>query len=166
MRKCHVCKVILLNPEPWRWRCKECGRLQAAEARKRDPEKYNRHAREYARRNGKRLRWELKLELIEEYGGKCACCGEASPEFLTIDHIDGSGAEHRRQIKTMGTGVKFYGWLKARNWPKDNYRLLCFNCNAARHLFKVCPHQRVWQEHELRQAKEEAKELANTLGWK
>jgi ssDNA-binding Zn-finger/Zn-ribbon topoisomerase 1 len=35
----------------------------------------------------------FKSAVMKEYGGKCICCGESNIVFLTIDHIDGSGAK-------------------------------------------------------------------------
>jgi 5-methylcytosine-specific restriction endonuclease McrA len=77
-----------------------------------------------------------KLEGIAAYGGKCACCGESRIEFLTLDHIHGRASEPRRI-----TGLKAWARLKARGWPKDNYQLLCFNCNWAKGAYGHCPHQ-------------------------
>lgn len=81
----------------------------------------------------------LKAEIIEAYGGKCVCCGETTFEFLSIDHINGKGNEHRRQLKSEGIGL--YNWLKKHTFPKDNYQLLCYNCNMAKSLYGICPHQ-------------------------
>jgi predicted restriction endonuclease len=83
-------------------------------------------------------RRQLKQAVLAEYGGQCACCGEDTPEFLSVDHVDNSGAEHRRKIGRSG----LYWWLKKHNYPKDNFRLLCFNCNCARDKFGVCPHEK------------------------
>ena len=69
-------------------------------------------------------------ERFANYGYVCACCGEARPLFLNIDHIDGTGSVHREQFKGSGTG--FFGWLKANNYPKDNFQLLCSNCNFSK----------------------------------
>ena len=72
---------------------------------------------------------QTKLEIIEAYGGRCALCGESHWEFLTIDHINGGGAVHRR---TTGGGAGLYRMLKKYGWPKDDYRLLCSNCNCSK----------------------------------
>jgi len=77
-----------------------------------------------------------RLEGIAAYGGKCACCGESQIEFLTLDHINGRGDEPQRI-----TGQKAWARLKARGWPKDNFQLLCFNCNCAKGVYGRCPHQ-------------------------
>ncbi len=81
----------------------------------------------------------LKKEIIKEYGGKCTCCGEDTPEFLSIDHINNNGKEHREKI---GSGNSLYRWLRKLNYPKNNYQLLCFNCNMAKGFFGICPHQK------------------------
>jgi 5-methylcytosine-specific restriction endonuclease McrA len=77
-----------------------------------------------------------KLEGIAAYGGKCACCGETRVEFLTLDHIHGREGEPYRI-----TGQKAWARLKSRGWPKDNYQLLCFNCNCAKGIYGQCPHK-------------------------
>ena len=79
-----------------------------------------------------------KRDVIEAYGGKCSCCGEAEPRFLTIDHINGDGRQHRREV---GRGYKLYDWLTRQGYPRDGFRLLCFNCNCARGQFGTCPHE-------------------------
>jgi len=70
-----------------------------------------------------------KLEYIDEYGGKCIICGEDRWEFLTVDHVNGNGSRHRKLLGNR-SGTVFYAWLKQQGWPKDDYRLLCFNCNC------------------------------------
>ena len=85
----------------------------------------------------------LKEQTIVEYGGKCACCGDKNIIFLTVDHINGNGSEHRKSIQSnyKMTGTNFYRWLRKHNYPKDNYQILCFNCNFAKHTLGICPHQ-------------------------
>lgn len=88
----------------------------------------------------------LKRETMDAYGGKCSCCGEDNLEFLSIDHIRGDGAEHRRRNfgRNCGAGgATFYRWLKKQGYPQDNYRCLCANCNlSARFGGGICVHQR------------------------
>lgn len=81
---------------------------------------------------------QLKALVLREYGGACACCSETAPEFLTIDHIAGNGALQRRTLKHKS----IYRWLKRQGFPKDNFQLLCYNCNCAKGVGKVCPHKR------------------------
>ena len=90
----------------------------------------NRRSRERA--------WMLKLEMVAAYGGRCVCCGETEPIFLAIDHINGGGKSDR--LRGHG-GFHFYAKLKKLGWPKDEYRLLCHNCNMAIGMFGFCPHQ-------------------------
>ena len=85
----------------------------------------------------------LKDEVISAYGGKCACCKEFLREFLTIDHPENNGAEHRRFLR-IHAGGSFYKWLKANKFPKE-YRVLCFNCNFSMGRFGYCPHGKVRQ---------------------
>lgn len=66
---------------------------------------------------------------------ECECCGEKSVEFLSIDHIDGGGTKHRKQI---GRG-NLYNWLVKNNFP-EGYRVLCHNCNQAIGMYGKCPH--------------------------
>lgn len=108
--------------------------------------KYRAKHKKYYSDLQKQQRRRLKLELINEYGGKCECCGETHIEFLSIDHVYNNGADHRREIhKQYGTkkrgGTAIYKWLRANSYPKDGYRVLCFNCNAAHGFYGYCPHK-------------------------
>jgi hypothetical protein len=44
---------------------------------------------------------------------------------LTIDHINGGGSEHRREMRKKGN--TFYNWLKKNYYP-NGYQCLCVNC--------------------------------------
>ena len=75
---------------------------------------------------------ELKAEVIARYGGQCACCGEASLCFLTIDHVHNDGNEHRGSQGRM-KGASIYRWLKTEGFPQDGrFQVLCYNCNCAK----------------------------------
>lgn len=78
-----------------------------------------------------------KLRTIAAYGGFCACCKITEIEFLTIDHINGNGKSHRQEV---GSGTAMYRWLEKRDYPKDNFRILCMNCNWASRGGSDCPH--------------------------
>jgi hypothetical protein len=92
---------------------------------------------------GRLLRIELKQEVINHYGGKCACCGITELKFLTIDHSDGrgSGAKHRKEADNIAGG-EMHLWLKKNNFP-SNFRILCWNCNLSIGLRGYCPHERI-----------------------
>lgn len=81
---------------------------------------------------------QLKAEVMEAYGGKCECCGEDHIEFLTIDHVNGDGAEHR---SALGKGRRVYADIKRQGFPKDKYRCLCLNCNISLGFYGYCPHK-------------------------
>ena len=89
-------------------------------------------------RRTSRYRRKLKLEILNYYGKICACCGESAIEFLTIDHIDGGGTVHRKQMQRYG--CNFYVWLIMQGFPKG-YRILCFNCNCSLGYLDYCPHK-------------------------
>lgn len=103
-----------------RFECRSCDNARWRQSR-------NASAR---RRNG-----ELKKAALEQYGGKCACCGEGHEVFLTIDHVSDNGAEHRRSM----TEASVYRWLKNAGYPQEGFQVLCFNCNWAK-SHGGCPH--------------------------
>jgi hypothetical protein len=77
---------------------------------------------------------------LRHYGGDpphCACCGEATDEFLCLDHINGNGAAHRRAVGTKN----MYRWANQHGFP-DGFQVLCHNCNCAKGFYGICPHQR------------------------
>lgn len=84
-------------------------------------------------------RWKLRMEIIEAYGGRCVCCRESTPEFLQIDHIHDDGAKMRNEQKEQ-VGGALYRKLRSLGFPKENYQLLCANCNSAKSFFSICPH--------------------------
>jgi len=76
--------------------------------------------------------------VMAHYGGRCACCGEDRLQFLTIDHINGGGTKHRKEIGHGGHAV--YRWLIRNDFPPD-FQVLCFNCNDGRQVNGgICPH--------------------------
>jgi hypothetical protein len=92
-----------------------------------------------------RDRWkQIRIEVLNHYGNKCACCGETTPEFLSIDHINGGGNGHRKALEENGVkkhhGSGFYKWLIDNNYP-DGFQLLCHNCNFAKGHYGKCPHE-------------------------
>jgi hypothetical protein len=74
-------------------------------------------------------RFQLKLEVLDAYGGPTcsAKCGIADPEILEIDHIDGGGRKHFRELGITG-GYQFYLWLRREGFP-PGFRVLCPTCN-------------------------------------
>jgi 5-methylcytosine-specific restriction endonuclease McrA len=81
----------------------------------------------------------IRREVISAYGGKCKCCGEGIHTFLEMDHINNKGNEHRRTVRG---GMELYRWLKKNGFPKDNFQLLCSNCNMGKYRNGgTCPHK-------------------------
>lgn len=76
-------------------------------------------------------RIDVRKEMIKSYGGKCVKCGRNDSEVLEIDHIDNTGGKDR---KRGIYGWKLYRRLKREGYPKDNYQLLCRNCNWKKEL--------------------------------
>ena len=91
---------------------------------------------EYYKKYKRSQRYRDKIRCLEHYGNKCACCGIQQYEFMTIDHMNGSGRKHREQIK--GKYDSIWGFLRRNGFP-EGYRILCFNCNSARGAFGYCP---------------------------
>lgn len=114
---------------------------------------FREYCRKWAREHKDRIAFyslQRKLMVLIHYGGnppKCACCGEYHIEFLTIDHTNGGGEEHRRQIaQSMNlesrrcSGSHIISWIIKNNFP-CGFQILCSNCNTAKGRNKVrfCP---------------------------
>lgn len=113
---------------------KERSKLQSREWMNKHREEH----KEWRKLWSRKYRLNKKIEVLKHYGGKCICCGESEIDFLTIDHPDGGGNKHRKEI---GTKNMFY-WLKMNKFPKG-YQVMCFNCNCGRSINKgICPHKK------------------------
>ena len=69
---------------------------------------------------------------------ECACCGEKHFTFLCIDHINGGGGKHRKEL---GHGNMCW-WIIKNNFP-TGFRILCHNCNMSLGFYGFCPHSTV-----------------------
>jgi|SRR6267142_6461843 len=90
-----------------------------------------------------RVRWNswysrVRDAVIDMLGAKCACCGEKTREFLSVDHIHGGGAKHR---KASISGGSYYQSILKEGCPANKYRVLCYNCNCSLGHRGYCPHQ-------------------------
>lgn len=153
-RSCLECGLALPVPHPHNMlRHKRC------QERHRNQTWYRRHGGEEKQRARSVARWQaakagdhvrlraygvtarkkLRLEVLAAYGNVCACCGEGRIEFMTIDHINGDGAAHRREKGVGRNGL--YSWLKRNQWP-SGFRVLCWNCNESLGHYGYCPHTR------------------------
>lgn len=95
--------------------------------------------REEIRENQHEYNLVLRQEIFDHYGWACACCG--SDDDLTLDHTNGDGATHRRELfgsNSGGTG--FYSYLVTRGFPDDGYDLqvLCGPCNSSKNVYETC----------------------------
>ena|SRR5579872_4156371 len=88
--------------------------------------------RGYQRAKNRRLRQRV----FEVLGRACSCCGESNACFLAFDHIAGNGNHERKALKR--TGNAFY-YIILRE--PERFQTLCHNCNIAKHIYDVCPHQ-------------------------
>lgn len=100
---------------------------------------YYSNNKQYQLEANRKYKAKLRDEVFAAYGGAhCWCCGTKHIEFLTVDHIDGGGAKHRKEV---GCGVVFYRWLRDNGYP-PGYRILCMNCNFAHGMYGYCPHDK------------------------
>jgi len=132
--------------------CKACARERAVLWAKTKPHKARENRRRYRTRNRDAVlargraqkaaaHAKLRRLVLVAYSGEspsCACCGETHVEFLEIDHINNDGAMHRQ---TVGSGsTRTLRWLRDNGFPAG-FQILCRNCNQAKHVYGVCPHQ-------------------------
>ena len=72
---------------------------------------------------------KIKLDILTYYGGgvaACVLCGYDNMDALSIDHINGDGARHRREHH-ITSSYKLYRLLRRNGFP-IGYRTLCMNC--------------------------------------
>lgn len=85
----------------------------------------------------------MRNKTMKAYGERCACCGEDDPRFLCVDHIHNDGKYHRAELMIDGQSIHEY--LFDNGYPKNDFQLLCYNCNSAKQFNTVrkgvCPHE-------------------------
>lgn len=87
---------------------------------------------------GRRERCQLRHDFLEAMGARCNCCGELDVRFLTLDHVDDSGGEHRKLLNEQ----QIYREARRDGYPPEKYQVLCFNCNLGRSANGgICPHK-------------------------
>lgn len=82
---------------------------------------------------------ELRTEVLRHYSNNtmsCACCGMTGYKFLSIDHINNDGAEHREEVSS---GFDYIRWFFKHEFP-EGFQILCYNCNCSKGFHKGCPH--------------------------
>lgn len=121
----------------WRSWCKDCVKQASRRWYQENPEKARRIYCDAARRRSERLRHQV----FAHYSSgepKCACCKETGFRFLTLDHTNNNGGEHRREV---GDGLSTHIWLVRNGFP-NGFQVLCWNCQMGK-VFNggICPHQ-------------------------
>lgn len=119
-----------------RFRNKPSNKIKIKEYQK----KYRETHKEELKEKQKIFRYEvLKLYSTNSNVPVCACCGEKEIKFLALDHKEGGGTAQRKALNTRG-GNSFFFYLKKLGFPKG-FQVLCHNCNMAKGIYKICPHQ-------------------------
>ena len=101
-------------------------------------EKNRKNGKEYRLKNRKNLneknkiyRLNKKIEVYNHYCNgdvKCQKCGETNIKCLSIDHINGGGRKHRKEICGALTN-----WLIKNNYP-EGFQILCINCQFIKRI--------------------------------
>jgi hypothetical protein len=100
----------------------------------------------YRSEKSKMTRLYLRRKIILAYGSRCACCGEREQRFMTLDHVHNDGADHRRFLaeasgsRASRDNTAVYRDVIRRGYP-DTFQLLCWNCNCAKGMYGICPHE-------------------------
>ena len=106
-----------------------------------NPEKVAETYRQWQEANREKIkedhrRWfsGLREAVYDHYGRMCTCPGCYAVEDLTIDHINGDGAQHRQELSgdPRGGGARvIYLWLIRENFP-PGFQTLCRRCNISK----------------------------------
>jgi|ERR1043166_2999542 5-methylcytosine-specific restriction endonuclease McrA len=131
--------------------CRTCYRNKIKATKEKNPERYRgiirkwnlahpEELREIQKASAGRAYQKMRQATIEAYGGKCVCCNESGIEFLTLDHVNNDGHEHRKKL--IGTGsMSLYRWARDNGYP-NSLQLLCYNCNIGKYKNGgTCPHE-------------------------
>lgn len=124
-KHCIKCDV-LLTEDNWlnylikrgNYICTPCFREYGKTYHKSDPD-YGKK-----QRNRHRMR---RSAVIFHYGNQCVQCGEDDYTKLTIDHKNGNGTTHRKEMTT-----NIIDYLYNNMVDKDGYQVLCYNCNCSK----------------------------------
>jgi hypothetical protein len=141
------------------YQCSECGQMTAEHGRAKgmcqscyhrmarrrwsaaNREREREKAASYHQANKVRLNSQIterrrsyRTEVMARLGSRCQCCGETTPVFLTLDHVQNDGYKDRRTARHL-----IYKRVLDEGCPPERYQILCWNCNAAKAL-GGCPH--------------------------
>jgi hypothetical protein len=125
-RQCNMCHEIKdLYSGFFRDSTRKYGR--AAICKTCTPIKRKRYAASRSRSKASLKARKTALNLL---GNACVCCGDTYEPYLQIDHVDGDGKDHRKELR-HGTQA-LYRWV-IQNPATDRVQILCANC----HLYKT-----------------------------
>lgn len=131
-------------------RCRDCRAAYRRHYRETNYEKYLEDKRRYRENNPEAVRatqarWasNLKAKVTARYGPRgvaaCWCCG--TTENLSIDHVNGGGTAHRKELfgplRHGAGGQNFYLWLVKEGFP-EGYQTLCVPCNGSKSTGERC----------------------------
>ena len=92
----------------------------------------------------------------------CRCCGENSfVEFLDIDHIAGRyKMDSIPELVKIGYSsllkdYRLIDWILEKDFP-EGFQILCKNCNGAKGLYGVCPHETARKEEAFAMMEEQS----------
>lgn len=133
-----------------RMRTEKSRKVYVRNWRRRNPERvaeYNKKSRVYYQENRQQIldrklsiRTKLRDDVLLAYGGVCVCCEEPIKEFLTVDHVNDDGSQHRA-LHDLKSGTMIYRWLRDNGYP-PGFQTMCWNCNCGRaRNGGICPHK-------------------------
>ncbi len=140
-KKCSNCGIVKSAANFWKTkrgsnglysRCIQCGKIY-------NKDRYRLYRRD---RNDAQIKkmGTYRPIVFSHYGNKCACCGETTPEFLTIDHVNNDGPDDIMPSGHRYKGGALYRKIIKESFPK-RYQLLCMNCNFGKRMNNgFCPH--------------------------
>ena len=108
--------------------CGSCGSLPV------DGKRLCQQCLELARINGVARNRRARNLVLDHYGRQCAICVETIDAFLTIDHVNNDGAQHRKECTHGIGGNVLYRWLVRNDFP-EGFQTLCYNCNCSKTRF-------------------------------
>lgn len=91
-------------------------------------------------RRKREIRARDRAKVFDYYGRVCVCCGEDDFDVLTLDHLDGDGAQHRKAIGIVRSdSAIIYRWIIRNNFPdKPRFTVLCKSCNSSKGRGLAC----------------------------
>lgn len=79
----------------------------------------------------------VKAAVMEAYGAVCVCCGLQDTDVLTMDHIRGGGSVAKKTYPSRNV----YLFLKGKEPDRNEFQVMCQQCNQAKASYGECPHR-------------------------